>query len=102
MDNNELHDEIVVDESRKLYNILNFQDFILEEGKKDKKEPKKSKKLIKNREEFINDMGDDVIDPNETPERFIKLRKEFIREEYQKRVLAGKHAPLQNYPYFQI
>ena len=83
MDKNKLHDEIVVDESRKLYNILNFQDFVLEESKKDKKEVKKSKKLIKNREEFINDMGDDVIDPNETPERFIKLREEFIREEYQ-------------------
>ena len=83
MDNNGLHDEIVVDESRKLYNILNFRDFILEEGKKDKKESKKSKPIIKKREEFINDMGDDVIDPNETPERFIKLREEFIREEYQ-------------------
>lgn len=56
MDNNELHDEIVVDESRKLYNILNFQDFMLEESKKDKKEAKKSKKLIKNREEYIEDM----------------------------------------------
>ena len=70
-------------EGRNLYNILDFRDFILEEGKKDKKESKKSKPIIKKREEFINDMGDDVIDPNETPERFIKLREEFIREEYQ-------------------
>ena len=56
MDKNKLHDEIVVDESRKLYNILNFQDFMLEESKKDKKEAKKCKKLIKNREEYIEDM----------------------------------------------
>ena len=83
MDNNELHDEIVVDESRKLYNILNFRDFILEEGKKDKKESKKSRPIIKKREEFIHDMGDDVIDPNETPERYVKLREEFIREDYK-------------------
>lgn len=81
MDNNKLKEEIVVDESRKLYNILNFQDFILEEGKKDKKEPKKSKKLIKNREEYIEDM--DIIDPNECPERFVKLREQFIQEDYK-------------------
>ena len=81
MDNNKLKEEIVVDESRKLYNILNFQDFILEEGKKDKKEPKKSKKLIKNREEYIEDM--DTIDPNECPERYIKLREQFIQEDYK-------------------
>ena len=80
MDNNELHDEIVVDESRKLYNIINFQDFMLEESKKDKKEAKKSKKLIKNREEYIEDM--DTIDPIECPERYIKLREQFIQEEY--------------------
>ena len=70
-------------EGRNLYNILDFRDFILEEGKKDKKESKKSKPIIKKREEFINDMGDDVIDPNETPERFIKLREEFIKEDYK-------------------
>ena len=81
MDNNKLKEEIVVDESRKLYNILNFPDFILEEGKKDKKEPKKSKKLIKNREEYIEDM--DIIDPNECPERFVKLREQFIQEDYK-------------------
>ena len=81
MDNNELHDEIVVDESRKLYNILKFQDFMLEESKKDKKEAKKSKKLIKNREEYIEDM--DSIDPNECPERYVKLREQFIQEDYK-------------------
>ena len=81
MDNNELHDEIVVDESRKLYNILNFQDFMLEESKKDKKEAKKSKKLIKNREEYIEDM--DVIDPNNAPERYVKIREQFIKDELQ-------------------
>ena len=83
MDNNELHDEIVVDESRSLYNILNFQDFVLEEDKKVKKETKKSKKLIKNRKEFIEDKGDDVFDPNECPERYVKLREQFIKEDYQ-------------------
>lgn len=81
MDNNKLKEEIVVDESRKLYNILNFQDFMLEEGKKDKKDVKKSKKLIKNREEYIEDM--DIIDPNECPERFVKLREQFIQEDYK-------------------
>ena len=81
MDNNELHDEIVVDESRKLYNILNFQDFMLEESKKDKKEAKKSKNLIKNREEYIE--VKDTIDPNECPERYIKLREQFIQEDYK-------------------
>ena len=81
MDKNKLHDEIVVDESRKLYNILNFQDFMLEESKKDKKEPKKCKKLIKNREEYIDDM--DIIDPNECPERYVKLREQFIKEDYK-------------------
>ena len=78
MDNNTLQEEMVVDESRKLYNILNFQDFMLEESKKDKKKAKKSKKLIKNREEYIEDM--DTIDPNECPERYIKLREQFIKE----------------------
>ena len=82
MDKNNLQDEKVVDESRRLYNILNFQDFMLKESKKDKNETKKSRP-IKKREEFINDMGDDVIDPNEYPERFIKLREQFIQEEYQ-------------------
>ena len=54
---------------------------MLEESKKDKKEPKKCKKLIKNREEYIEDM--DIIDPNECPERYVKLREEFIREDYK-------------------
>ena len=81
MDNNNLQEEIVVDESRSLYNILNFQDLVLNESKKGKKEAKKSKKLIKNREEYIEDM--DIIDPNECPERYVKLREEFIREDYK-------------------
>ena len=53
------------------------------EDKKNKKETKKSKKLIKNRKEFIEDNGDDTIDPNECPERFVKLREQFIKEDYK-------------------
>ena len=83
MDNNNLQGETVVDEGRRLYNILNFQNFVLEEDKKDKKKSEMSR-LIKNRKEFIDDgMGDDTIDPNNTPERFIKLREQFIKEELQ-------------------
>ena len=100
MEKDNLQEEKVVDESRRLCNILNFQDFMLEEGGKDKKEAKKSKKLIKNLKEFIEDKGD-VIDPNECPERFIKLREQFINEDYKQRVLAGKQAPFY-YPFFQI
>ena len=84
MDNNKSQDEIVVDESRRLCNILNFQDFMLEKDKKDKKENKKSRPIIKNRKEFIeNDNGDDVIDPNNAPERYVKLREQFIKENYK-------------------
>ena len=83
MDNNKLQEEMVVDESRRLCNILNFQYFVLEKDKKDKKETKKSNKLIKNRKEFIEDNGDDTIDPNECPERFVKLREQFIKEDYK-------------------
>ena len=83
MEKEKLTDEKVVDDGRRPYNILNFQDFVLEEDKKVKKETKKSKKLIKNRNEFIEYKGDDVFDPNECPERFIKLREQFIKEEYQ-------------------
>ena len=75
-------DKVVVD-GRRPYNILNFQDFVLEESKKGKNEAKKSKKLIKNRKEFIEDKGDDIIDPNECPERFVKLREQFIKEDYK-------------------
>ncbi len=83
MDNNKLQEETVVDASRRLYNILNFQDFVLEESKKDKKDVKKNRP-IKNRKEFIDDgMGDDTIDPNNTPERYVKLREQFIREDYK-------------------
>ena len=80
MGKDNLQEEKVVDEGRRLYNILNFQDFMQEESKKD---IKKNKLKVKNREEFIDDMGDDIIDPNECPERFIKLREQFIQEEYQ-------------------
>jgi hypothetical protein len=77
MENENLHDEIVIDEGRKQHNILTFQDFVLEEGKKGK-ETKKNRP-IKNREEFTNDQ-EDIIDPNDHPERFIKLREQFIEE----------------------
>lgn len=83
MDNNNLQEETVVDEGRRLHNVLNFEDFVLEEVKKDKKKSKKSKKLIKNRKEFIEYKGDDVFDPNECPERYVKLREQFIKEELQ-------------------
>ena len=82
MDNNTLQEETVVDEGRRLHNVLNFQDFVLEEDKKDKKKTKKSRP-IKNCKEFIEDNGDDVFDPNECPERFIKLREQFIKEGYK-------------------
>ena len=83
MEKDNLQEEKVVDDGRRPYNILNFQDFVLEESKKDKKETKKSKKLVKNCKEFIEDKGDDVFDPNECPERFIKLREQFIKEDYK-------------------
>ena len=82
MDNNNLQGETVVDEGRRLLNVLTFQDFVLEEDKKDTKKSKKSKP-IKNRKEFIENRGEDVIDPNECPERFVKLREQFIREDYK-------------------
>ena len=82
MDNNNLQEETVIDEGRRLHNVLTFQDFVLEESKKDKKETKKSKP-IKNRKEFIEDNGDNVFDPNECPERYVKLREQFIKEELQ-------------------
>ena len=83
MEKDNLQEEKVVGDGHRPYNILNFQDFVLEESKKDKKETKKSKP-IKNRKEFIeNDNGDDVIDPNECPERYVKLREQFIKEELQ-------------------
>ena len=78
MENENLQDEIVIDEGRKLHTVLTFQDFVLEEGKKGK-ETKKSKP-IKTREEYTNDVEEDIIDPNDNPERFIKLREQFIEE----------------------
>ena len=83
MEKENLQEEKVVGDGRRPYNILNFQDFVLEEDKKVKKETKKSNKLIKNRKEFIEDKGDDVFDPNECPERYVKLREQFIKEDYQ-------------------
>ena len=84
MEKDKLQEEKVVDDGRRLYNILNFQYFVLEKDKKDKKENKKSRPIIKNRKEFIeNDNGDDVIDPNNAPERYVKLREQFIQEDYQ-------------------
>ena len=60
MENENLHGEIVVEESRKLHTVLTFQDFVIEEGKKGKHETKKSKP-IKTREEFTNDVEEDII-----------------------------------------
>lgn len=80
MDNNTLQEELVVDESRRLCNILNFQDFVQEEGKK---EVKKNKLKVRSRDEYTNDMEDDSIDPNDNPDRFIKLREQFIKENYK-------------------
>ena len=82
MDNNNLPEEAVLDEGRRLHNVLNFQDFMLEEDKKDKKKSKKSRP-IKNRKEFIEDNGEDTIDPNNAPERYVKLREQFIKDELQ-------------------
>ena len=90
MEKDKLQEETVANEGHKPYNILNFQDFVLEEGKKGEKEgkkgekeTKKSKPKIKTREEYTDDGGDDFIDPNDNPERFIKLREQFIRENYK-------------------
>ena len=70
---------MVTDESCRLCNILNFQDFV-QEGKK---EVKKTKLKVKSREEYTNDMEDDSIDPNDNPDHFIKLREQFIKDELQ-------------------
>ena len=82
MEKEKLTDEKVVDNGRRLHNVLNFQDFVLEEDKKDKKKSKKSRP-IKNRKEFIEDNGEDTIDPNNAPERYVKLREQFIKDELQ-------------------
>ena len=82
MDNNNLQGETVSDEGRRLHNVLNFQDFVLEEDKKDKNKSTKSRP-IKNRKEFIGDMVNDTIDPNDNPERYVELREQFIREDYK-------------------
>lgn len=82
MEKDNLQEEKVVDDGRRLHNVLNFQDFVLEEGKKDKNKTKKSRP-IKNRKEFIEDNGEDTIDPNNAPERYVKLREQFIKDELQ-------------------
>ena len=83
MDNNNLQEEIVVDEGRRLHNVLNFQDFVLEEDKKDTKKSKKTKP-IKKRQEFIDDgMREERFDPNNAPERYVKLREQFIKDKLQ-------------------
>lgn len=84
MDKNKLQEEIIVDEGQGLYNVLNFKDFVLQESKNDKKDVKQSKD-VKDYEEFVDDMDDDLIDPNDNPQRFIKLREQFIKEELQYR-----------------
>ena len=78
MDENNLKEGIVVDESHELYNVLNFHDFVMEEGKK---EAKKSRPKVKNYEEFTDEMEGDFTDPNDNPKRFIKLSEQFIEEE---------------------
>ena len=75
MEKENVHDN----EGRKLHTVLTFQDFVIEESKKGKHETKKSKP-IKTREEYTNDVEEDIIDPNDNPERFIKLREQFIEE----------------------
>ena len=82
MDENNLKEGIVVDESHELYNVLNFHDFMIEEGKKSKNGTNKSRQKFKNYEEFTDDMGNDFTDPNDNPQRFIKLREQFIKEEF--------------------
>ena len=84
MGKDNLQEEMVLDEGRKTYNILNFQDFVQNESKKGKHETKKCRP-IKNREEFVEDMGeeDDIIDPNDNPERYVKIREQFIKDELQ-------------------
>ena len=79
MEKENVHDEIVVNEGRKLHTVLTFQDFVIEEGKNGKHGNKK--RPIKNHEEFTtDDVEEDIIDPNDNPERFIKLREQFIEE----------------------
>lgn len=83
MDNHNLQKESCC-EGRNLCNILNFQDFVLEEGKKGKNKTKKIK-IVKKRKEFIDNMGedDDLFDPNNALERYVKIREEFIKDELQ-------------------
>ena len=83
MEKDKLEEEIVVDEGRKPCSILNFQDFVLEGEKKGKNDTKKIKPIVKNRKEFLDDIEDDIIDPNDNLERYIKIREQFIKDELQ-------------------
>ena len=83
MEKDNLQEEKVVDDGRRLHNVLNFQDFVLEEDKKDTKKSKKTKP-IKKRQEFIDDgMREERFDPNNAPERYVKLREQFIKDKLQ-------------------
>ena len=84
MEKDNLQEEKVVGDGHRPYNILNFQDFVLEEGKKGKNKTKKIK-IVKKRKEFIDNMGedDDLFDPNNALERYVKIREEFIKDELQ-------------------
>ena len=70
MDENNLKEGIVVDESHELYNVLNFHDFMIEEGKKSKNGTNKSRQKFKNYEEFTDDMGNDFNEARLTPAGF--------------------------------
>ena len=85
MEKDNLQEEKVVGDGHRPYNILNFQDFVLEESKKSKHDPKKNKSIVKNRKNFIDNMGedDDLFDPNNALERYVKIREEFIKDELQ-------------------
>ena len=65
-----------------------------ERKKQTKKQTKKSSPIVKNREEFADNMGDDSLNPNDNPERLIEFREQFIKRGISiERVLAGKQAP---------
>ena len=41
MDNNKLQEKTVANDGYKSYNILNFQDFVIEEGKRTRRKPRR-------------------------------------------------------------
>ena len=83
MEKDKLQEETVANEGHKPYNILNFEDFLPSEGKKGKNKTKKVKPIVKNRKDFLDDMEDDIVDPNDNKECYIKLREQFIKDELQ-------------------